>query len=136
MRATAPSALIIRAAALLGLGLAAATSLTLPAYGQPTATRPNIVVIMTDDQTVTELSGMRNTEELIGAQGVRFRRAYVSYPVCCPSRATYLTGQYAHNHGVMGLYPPSGGYGRFDKRNALPVWLRMPATTRRTSASS
>ncbi len=124
MRATAPSALIIRAAALLGLGLAAATSLTLPAYGQPTATRPNIVVIMTDDQTVTELSGMRNTEELIGAQGVRFRRAYVSYPVCCPSRATYLTGQYAHNHGVMGLYPPSGGYGRFDKRNALPVWLR------------
>ena len=50
--------------------------------------------------------------------------SYVSYPVCCPSRATYLTGQYAHNHGVMGLYPPTGGYGRFDKRNALPVWLQ------------
>ena len=55
---------------------------------------------------------------------MRFKRSYVSYPVCCPSRATYLTGQYAHNHGVMGLYPPTGGYGRFDKQNTLPVWLQ------------
>ena len=81
-------------------------------------------MILTDDQTVAELSGMQNTRGLIGGQGVRFNRFYVSYPVCCPSRATYLTGQYAHNHHVMGLYPPTGGYGRFDKRNALPVWLR------------
>jgi N-acetylglucosamine-6-sulfatase len=86
--------------------------------------RPNLVVVMTDDETVGELAGMRNVRRLIGARGVRFNRSYVSYPVCCPSRATYLTGQYAHNHGVMGLYPPTGGYGRFDKRNALPVWLQ------------
>ena len=68
--------------------------------------------------------GMRQTHRLVAARGVSFDRSYVSYPVCCPSRATYLTGQYAHNHGVMGLYPPTGGYGRFDKRNALPVWLQ------------
>lgn len=85
--------------------------------------QPNIVVFMTDDQTVAELSGMPQTRTLMESKGVRFDRSYVSYPVCCPSRATYLTGQYAHNHGVMGLYPPTGGYGRFDKRNALPVWL-------------
>jgi arylsulfatase A-like enzyme len=93
---------------------------------QPAAAnaRPNLVVVMTDDQTVEELAGMRHTRRLIAAQGVSFDRSYVSYPVCCPSRATYLTGQYAHNHGVMGLYPPTGGYGRFDKRNALPVWLQ------------
>ena len=128
MRATGPSTFPARLAVLLGLGLAAATAVTLlpphAAQGQSPDTRPNIVVILTDDQTVAELSGMQNTLELIGGQGVRFRRSYVSYPVCCPSRATYLTGQYAHNHHVMGLYPPTGGYGRFDKRNALPVWLR------------
>ena len=52
-----------------------------------------------------------------------FAHSYVSYPVCCPSRATYLSGQYAHNHHVMGLYPPTGGYIRFDRCNSLPVWL-------------
>jgi N-acetylglucosamine-6-sulfatase len=97
MRATAPTRSLARLASLLGIGLATATALTFPvarpAHGQSTATRPNIVVIMTDDQTVADLSGMRNTLELIGAHGVRFRRSYVSYPVCCPSRATYLTGQ-------------------------------------------
>ena len=67
---------------------------------------------------------MPRTRRLLAARGVSFDHSYVSYPVCCPSRATYLTGQYAHNHGVMGLYPPTGGYGRFDKRNALPVWLQ------------
>jgi N-acetylglucosamine-6-sulfatase len=102
--------------AVLLLAVAAA-----PALG---AERPNLVVIMTDDQTVADLSAMPRTRALIAAKGVRFERSYVSYPVCCPSRATFLTGQYAHNHGVMGLYPPTGGYGRFDKRNALPVWLR------------
>jgi N-acetylglucosamine-6-sulfatase len=128
VRATGPSAFPTRFAVPLAVGLAVATALTLPApraaHGESPATRPNIVVIMTDDQTVAELSGMPKTLRLIGDQGVRFRRSYVSYPVCCPSRATYLTGQYAHNHRVMGLYPPTGGYGRFDKRNALPVWLR------------
>lgn len=86
--------------------------------------QPNLVVVMTDDQTLEELSGMRQTRRLLASRGVSFDHSFVSYPVCCPSRATYLTGQYAHNHGVMGLYPPTGGYGRFDKANALPVWLQ------------
>jgi N-acetylglucosamine-6-sulfatase len=94
------------------------------AHAAASAERPNIVVFMTDDQTVAELRGMPSTHKLIARKGVRFDHSYVSYPVCCPSRATYLTGQYAHNHGVMGLYPPTGGYGRFDKHNALPVWLK------------
>jgi N-acetylglucosamine-6-sulfatase len=93
---------------------------------QPAAAneQPNLVVVMTDDQTVEELAAMPRTHRLLAARGVSFDHSYVSYPVCCPSRATYLTGQYAHNHRVMGLYPPTGGYGRFDKRNALPVWLQ------------
>ena len=106
----------------IATGLACGSDRT--ARAEATGGRPNIVVFMTDDETVAELAGMPHTRRLIERQGVRFDRSYVSYPVCCPSRATYLTGQYAHNHGVMGLYPPTGGYGRFDKRNALPVWLR------------
>jgi arylsulfatase A-like enzyme len=64
------------------------------------------------------------TRRLIGAAGVSFRRSFVSYPVCCPSRATFLTGQYAHNNGVRCLYPwCGGGYGRLRQREYLPVWL-------------
>lgn len=85
--------------------------------------RPNIVMIMTDDQVVGDLEFMQHTQRLIGAEGVRFDKSYVSYPTCCPSRATYLTGQYAHNNGVMGLYPPLGGVGRLKAANTLPVWL-------------
>jgi N-acetylglucosamine-6-sulfatase len=128
MRAFSPARSRSAASATLALAtLAAATGLGAcppDAQAAATAQRPNIVVFMTDDQTVAELGGMRQTRRLVERKGVRFDRSYVSYPVCCPSRATYLTGQYAHNHGVMGLYPPTGGYGRFDKRNALPVWLQ------------
>ena len=115
-------ALLILATIAAGAGVSCGSRSS--AQAQLSAEKPNLVVVMTDDQTVAELATMPNTRALIEAKGVRFDRNYVSYPVCCPSRATYLTGQYAHNHGVMGLYPPTGGYGRFDKRNALPVWLQ------------
>jgi N-acetylglucosamine-6-sulfatase len=85
--------------------------------------RPNVVVLMTDDQTVADVGVMPKVRRLLVERGVKFARSYVSYPVCCPSRATFLSGQYAHNHGVFGLYPPRGGYGRFDRGNSLPVWL-------------
>jgi N-acetylglucosamine-6-sulfatase len=93
------------------------------ATAHATDPRPNVVVLMTDDQTVADLEVMPRVQRLLAAAGVTFDRSYVSYPVCCPSRATYLSGQYAHNHHVLGLYPPTGGYGRFDAREALPVWL-------------
>ncbi|HEU0019095.1 MAG TPA: sulfatase [Thermoleophilaceae bacterium] len=86
--------------------------------------RPNVVVIMTDDQTVNDLIAMPATRRAFVRHGVSFANSTVSYPVCCPSRASYLTGRYAHNHGVMGLYLPTGGYGRFNDQDALPVWLQ------------
>ena len=59
-------------------------------------------MIMTDDQTVESMRVMPNVKALLADQGVTFDNSFVSYSLCCPSRATYLTGQYAHNHGVMG----------------------------------
>jgi N-acetylglucosamine-6-sulfatase len=103
--------------------LAAAVALCAFIPNAASAQRPNVVVLMTDDQTVADLDAMPRTRAVLARRGVSFDRSYVSYPVCCPSRATYLSGQYAHNHGVLGLYPPTGGYGAFNHSNALPVWL-------------
>jgi N-acetylglucosamine-6-sulfatase len=85
---------------------------------------PNVIVLMTDDQTVKDMTPLRRTRRLIGRAGVTFTRSYVSYPVCCPSRATFLTGQYAHNNDVRCLYPwCGGGYGALNQEEYLPVWL-------------
>ena len=89
-----------------------------------TATRPNIVVIMTDDQTLESLRVMSKTRTLLGDEGTTFRNFYCSFPLCAPSRATFLTGQYAHNHGVLGNQAPEGGYTALNHNNTLAVWLQ------------
>ena len=86
--------------------------------------RPNVVVIMTDDQTVEAMRVMPQTRSLIGAQGMTFTNSVVTYALCCPSRATFLTGQYPHNHGVRSNDPPDGGHPRLDHSSTLPVWLQ------------
>ncbi|MGH2954648.1 MAG: sulfatase family protein, partial [Solirubrobacterales bacterium] len=85
---------------------------------------PNVVVVMTDDQTVESLRAMPKTERLLGAEGVTFTNSFAANPACCPSRATFLTGRYAHNHGVLRNTRPNGGYAGFDGDEALPVWLQ------------
>jgi N-acetylglucosamine-6-sulfatase len=82
--------------------------------------RPNIVVIDTDDQNVSDMFVMRHTLSLLAAHGTTFRNSYVSYPLCCPSRATFLTGQYAHNHHVL----TDQRFTDLDSSNTLPVWLK------------
>jgi N-acetylglucosamine-6-sulfatase len=95
-----------------------------PLRAEPAFERPSVVVLMTDDQTYQDMAAMPRTKQLIGAAGTRFTRSYVSTPLCCPSRATYLTGQYGHNNGVFNNAPPHGGVGALDARHTLPVWLR------------
>jgi len=87
------------------------------------AKRPNIVVITTDDQTLESLrpDTMPNITRKVAAKGTTFTDAIVTTPLCCPSRATWLTGQYAHNHGVTSNRL---GYGALEEKdNTLPVWL-------------
>ncbi|HEX6684141.1 MAG TPA: sulfatase [Candidatus Limnocylindrales bacterium] len=88
------------------------------------AARPNVVVFMTDDQNVSSLPVMSNVRALLAQQGVTFANNFVSYPLCCPSRATYLTGQYPHNHDVMWNSAPDGGYYKLRGEETLPVWMR------------
>lgn len=62
--------------------------------------RPNFLIIVTDDQRFDTMQYMPNTQALIFEQGVTFEKGYVTTPFCCPSRASILTGMYAHNHQV------------------------------------
>ena len=87
---------------------------------------PNVLVIESDDQTVESMKAMQNVNSLIGAQGATFKNNFVNYSLCCPSRSTFLTGEYEHNHGVLGNSPPNGGFQRFQALhgdNNLAVWL-------------
>ncbi|MFM8424135.1 MAG: sulfatase-like hydrolase/transferase, partial [Chloroflexota bacterium] len=63
-------------------------------------TRPNFLIIITDDQRYDTMEYMPNTQQLIFDQGVTFSKGYITTPFCCPSRASILTGMYAHNHWV------------------------------------
>ncbi len=111
-----------------------AVALALPgthpaAFGDPAPAqaRPNVIVIETDDQTVEEMRAMPKVGSLIGAQGATFANSFVNYSLCCPSRSTFLTGQYAHNHDVWSNTEPNGGFQRFEElhaNNNLAVWLQ------------
>ncbi|HEY3188221.1 MAG TPA: sulfatase [Solirubrobacteraceae bacterium] len=113
---------------------ALATSATAtPAHARPSAAardgRPNILVVMTDDMAAGDVALMPNVRRLLAAQGTTFADAVDSFPLCCPARATFITGQYAHNHGVRGNFYPYGWYGMPDRRNILPAWLQKVGYT-------
>ncbi len=93
------------------------------AVGVAVPQRPNVVVVMTDDQTVAQMKALPKTRRLLGEGGTSFSRYFATQPQCCPSRASYLTGQYPHNTGVRDNGGPNGGFSAFRDMEALPVWL-------------
>jgi N-acetylglucosamine-6-sulfatase len=95
-----------------------------PTAGKADTGRPNILVVMSDDQTQDSQRFMPAVNSLVGARGAVFRNSFVSNPLCCPSRATFLTGQYSRNNHVQTNTPPLGGYESLDNTNTLPVWLQ------------
>lgn len=86
--------------------------------------KPNIVFISADDMTLDELRYLPRVRELLGDAGVRFSNFTAPQPLCCPSRAQMLTGQYAQNNGVRSNAGPFGGYAQLRPETALPVWLQ------------
>jgi N-acetylglucosamine-6-sulfatase len=143
--ALAASVLALLAALVFAAGQQSASAAAGAAKKQQTALlpegqKPNFVVIQTDDQTIDQLyatytppggapiPAMPNTLAAIAAKGMTFNRYYVSYPLCCPSRVSLLTGRYAHNHNVRGNVPPNGGAPGFSFRQAnshnVATWLQ------------
>ncbi len=126
------AAVVTVAASFLALGGASSVSATdrpqptgHPAHA--TQTRPNIVVILTDDMRADELRFLPAVRRLQRA-GVTFTRALSADSLCCPARATLLTGKLAHNHLTIGNSVAShGGFQVFAEHNdverLLPQWL-------------
>ncbi|MEO1087778.1 MAG: sulfatase-like hydrolase/transferase, partial [Acidobacteriota bacterium] len=71
--------------------------------------RPNLILFMVDDLSAFEMQysfgralgdGANAFDTYFTEQGATFPQFFNTTPLCCPSRASYLTGRYAHNHGV------------------------------------
>ncbi len=79
--------------------------------------------MLTDDQRFDTLAKMPNVRRHLMHEGVTFTNASVVTPLCCPSRASILTGRYAHNTGVWTNRPPMGGVRAFDASSTIATWL-------------
>ena len=92
--------------------------------------RPNIVFIVTDDldQELGTLAYMPHLQELLVTQGLTVNDFFISQPLCCPARATFLRGQYTHNHGVYRNDQPAGGFEEFytlqHESSTVATWLQ------------
>jgi arylsulfatase A-like enzyme len=94
-----------------------------PQHQRSSGSRPNVILIVTDDQRADTLEAMPNVRRLLGGHGITFRNAFVTTSLCCPSRAGILTGRSSRHTGVFGNLPPNGGAVSFDHRSTLATWL-------------
>lgn len=80
----------------------------------PQASRPNIILILTDDLDLSLVSPTitPRIDQLLTQQGASFRNFFVNVSLCCPSRASLLRGQYVHNHELYTNGGPTGGFAR------------------------
>jgi len=85
--------------------------------------RPSILLVLTDDQRWDALGTMPAVQRDLVAHGVTFAEAVAVNPLCCPSRATILTGQYSHTTKVYSNLPPYGGAQWFDDDSTIATWL-------------
>ncbi len=84
---------------------------------------PNIVVVMADDMRVRDLRFAPRLRRLVARRGISFENSFAPYPLCCPARASFLTGVHAHRHHVWSHEKP-WGYQRFDDSRTLATSLR------------
>ena len=124
-QATSLGFLTLVAVCLLSVGCAPKTVVLEP------SDRPNVVLILTDDLDVGLLQRYHERYPNLGelaAEGTTFENAFVTDPLCCPSRATILRGQYSHNHRIVGNKPPQGGFEKFrslgHESSTVATWLQ------------
>lgn len=116
----------VRALVVLAVLLFPAVAGAAPA-GQGEGAPPNIVLVLLDDLDAAAVAAMPNVAALLGAQGTSFANAFVTTPLCCPSRASLLRGQYVHNHGTLHHGKGSGFtafYEQGREESTVATWLR------------
>ena len=114
----------VLALAALATTVAATVATAGPTLGAKQGARPNIILVVTDDQTLAAFNGrtMPYTVGAVAGAGTTFNNTVAVTPLCCPSRAAMITGQYGHNNGIVNNKP---GYPALvDKQNVLPAWLQ------------
>ncbi|KAG2448697.1 hypothetical protein HYH02_006053 [Chlamydomonas schloesseri] len=95
-------------------------------------TRPNIIVIVTDDQDYmlnsTHREFMPQLNRHLADSGLQLRNFLISTAACCPSRSILMTGRYTHNNNVTSNIEPHGSFWKFMEQDLdadyLPVWLQ------------
>lgn len=90
----------------------------------PSAERPNVLIITIDDLASIDMPYLPRVRRLMEKGGVAFSDALAPTPLCAPSRASLLSGQYAHNHGARTVNGPNGGFIAFDDRDTLATALQ------------
>ncbi|AZM48706.1 sulfatase [Streptomyces sp. WAC 06738] len=110
---------------LAGSAAAAATAVPAVAAAAPaagaTARRPNILLVVTDDQPKQTEWATPKTVDWLGGEGVTFTHGHVTTPLCAPSRSSIFSGRYAHNHEVRN----NAASGRLDQHTTVQRYLRQ-----------
>jgi len=86
--------------------------------------RPNIIFIFTDDQPYHTTQYMPTVRDVLMKNGINFENGFSTTPLCCPSRASILSGQYVHNNKVYTNTWPEGGARKFDDASTYAVWVK------------
>ena len=118
-------------APILGGEVAAAVTGATPSAPAPAAQPPNVVFILVDDLDARSLDDNLDLFPNIATlrrEGANFEQFLATTPLCCPSRASILRGQYAHNHGVLQNGGQDGGFQTFHRldreESTLATWLK------------
>src|SRR5207253_7779566 len=116
------------AACLIGAALAVGSPrVSRASPHERTPPRPNILFILTDDQRWDSMWAMPTVNADLAQHGMTLTNYFLSDPLCCPSRSSYMRGQYAHGTGVYDNQAPYGAYPRFhemgDDRSNIATWL-------------
>jgi len=117
-------ALLLLLPALASAGTPLANAGPTPTPTPPPPTRPSIVLILTDDQRFDSLWAMQQTRRFVVGPGVKFQNGFVTDPLCCPSRASILTGAYPHTTGIYQNSPPDGGFADFNDTTTIATQLQ------------
>jgi arylsulfatase A-like enzyme len=111
---------LVLALVLVSVLTAAATQ---PTRSSEAPLRPNILLVLTDDQRFDELDHMATLQTELLDKGIRFDDGIVSDPLCCPSRASILTGTYSHTNGVYTNVNQTGGFKHFSDATTIATTL-------------
>jgi N-acetylglucosamine-6-sulfatase len=104
--------------------LAVSLCLAPPAMAQAEPTdRPSILLIVTDDQRWDTLWSMPEVQRSLVDRGVNFSESFTTSSLCCPSRASILTGEYPHTTGVYRQTLPYGGFKSFRDSTTIATQL-------------